>query len=199
MTTTNNSRAERKTLASQLDRLDGILDALSDGLNQAVASTVEQAVEQAVRQAVGQAVHEAVQAVLTEVLTNPDLRAALHQQAPEVQEPAPQQRPAPPSLLGRLCDAAGAGVRRLAKACGAGLQRLGRLRQLACAGWSLTRRCRRQLLIACSVGVAACLALYGSGPWLAAAAGWLGGVAGTLAVQTRQSLRRLLPATTVLT
>jgi len=33
MTTTTMNGSTRKTLASQLDRLDGILDALSDGLN----------------------------------------------------------------------------------------------------------------------------------------------------------------------
>src|SRR5262245_8590402 len=59
-TTTNGQ--ERKTLASQLDRLDSILDALSDGLNQAVATAVEGAVERAVRQAVGQAVKQTMHA-----------------------------------------------------------------------------------------------------------------------------------------
>lgn len=57
------TRTQRKTLASQLDRMDNILDALSDGLNEAVASTVEQAV--------GTAVSATVQTVLTELLTNP--------------------------------------------------------------------------------------------------------------------------------
>ena len=69
----------RKTLASQLDRLDGILDGLSEGLDQAVA--------QAVREAVGLAVREAVQAVLAELLTNPLLRAQL--QKPAAAQPAP--------------------------------------------------------------------------------------------------------------
>ena len=44
----------RKTLASQLDRLDSILDGLSEGLTDAVSS--------AVREAVGLAVQEAVRA-----------------------------------------------------------------------------------------------------------------------------------------
>ena len=42
-TTTTNGDA-RKTLASQLDRLDSILDGLSEGLNEAVATAVEGAV-----------------------------------------------------------------------------------------------------------------------------------------------------------
>ena len=74
-TKTETNGHARKTLASQLDRLDGILDALGAGLNQAVAGAVQVAVEAAVRQAVEQAVKDAVQAVLTEVLTNPDLHA----------------------------------------------------------------------------------------------------------------------------
>src|SRR6516225_4549663 len=74
----------RKTLASQLDRLDGILDGLSEGLSDAVAS--------AVREAVGVAVQEAVQAVLTELLTNPALREQL--QRPAAAEAAPPDGPA---------------------------------------------------------------------------------------------------------
>src|SRR6516165_8158043 len=74
----------RKTLASQIDRLDSILDGLSEGLAQAVA--------QAVREAVGLAVQEAVQAVLAEVLTNPLLREQL--QRPAEAESAPPEDPA---------------------------------------------------------------------------------------------------------
>ena len=74
----------RKTLASQLDRLDSILDGLSEGLTDAVAS--------AVREAVGLAVQEAVQAVLTELLTNPALREQL--QRPAASEAAPPDGPA---------------------------------------------------------------------------------------------------------
>jgi hypothetical protein len=58
-TATANGRAERKSLASQLDRLDGILDCLSEGLNEAVATAVE----------------EGVQAILRELLTNTELPA----------------------------------------------------------------------------------------------------------------------------
>src|SRR6516162_7316253 len=71
MTTTTTNGSVRKTLASQLDRLDSILDGLSDALNGAVAS----AVEGAVRQAVSQAVKETLQAVLAEALmTDPPER-----------------------------------------------------------------------------------------------------------------------------
>ena len=77
MTTTTTARTDsdgqqRKTLASQLDRLEGILD----GLDTALAGAVQQAVEQAVKQA--------VQAVLAEVLTNRELQEQLHQAAQSV-------------------------------------------------------------------------------------------------------------------
>src|SRR5215831_19468988 len=76
MTTTTTNGQVRKTLASQLDRLDSILDGLSDALNGAVATAVEGAVERAVKQAVGEAVRETLQAVIAEVVSNPDLLAA---------------------------------------------------------------------------------------------------------------------------
>ena len=76
MTTTTNGR-ERKSLAEQIDRLDGILDGLAQGLEQAVVA--------AVQAAVGLAVREAVQAVLQEVLANPALRAQL----PKAASPEP--------------------------------------------------------------------------------------------------------------
>src|SRR6516162_5347725 len=89
----------RKTLASQLDRLDGILDGLSEGLSDAVSS--------AVREAVGLAVREAVQAVLTELLTNPALREQL--QRPAAAEAATPDGPA---------NKEGGGEGRLALLCG---------------------------------------------------------------------------------
>jgi hypothetical protein len=113
MTTTATTRTPsngqpRQTLASQLDRLDGILD----GLDAALAGAVQEAVEQAVKQA--------VQAVLTEVLTNRQLQEQLQQAAP----------PAPPSeashgqqsLPQRLWQATTAGLQRTVET----VQRAGR-------------------------------------------------------------------------
>jgi hypothetical protein len=74
---TNINGQPRKTLASQIDRLDGILN----GLDAALAGAVQDAVEQAVKQA--------VQAVLTEVLTNRELQEQLQQAA----QPAPPPEP----------------------------------------------------------------------------------------------------------
>src|SRR3954447_21908012 len=103
-TQTNSSNGHvRKTLASQLDRLDAILDSLSDGLNQAVAGAVEQAVEAAVREGVRQGVRGA----LSEILTDPEvlgvIRATAAAQAADAQ-PAASTPPSPssgPGLLGR--------------------------------------------------------------------------------------------------
>src|SRR5436305_2427962 len=89
MTKANANGQERKSLASQLDRLDSILDGLSEGLLQAVAA--------AVQEAVGVAVKEALQAVVAEVLTNPDLLALLrgvsaHPATEATPEPAKARR-----------------------------------------------------------------------------------------------------------
>jgi hypothetical protein len=74
----------RKTLASQLDRLDGILD----GLEEALAGAVQDAVATAVK------------AVLNEVLTNRDLQIQLHQPAQPTPQPqaerGPERSPARP-------------------------------------------------------------------------------------------------------
>jgi hypothetical protein len=83
--TNTNGRQERKTLASQLDRLDNTIDALADGLERWVAD--------AVRQAVTVAVAEAVQAVLRELLARPELLRQFVPPAAPVSpaEPQPQQ------------------------------------------------------------------------------------------------------------
>src|SRR4051794_28634587 len=83
MTQTNNGRLQRKSLANEIDRLEGILD----GLDEALAG----AVEMAVRDVTGKVVREAVEATLREVLSSPELiRAALAQHAP-VATPVTQQ------------------------------------------------------------------------------------------------------------
>jgi hypothetical protein len=107
MTTTPATRTPsngqpRKTLASQLDRLDGVLD----GLDAALAGAVQEAVEQAVKQA--------VQAVLTEVLTNRQLQEQLQQAA----QPAPplEEHHGQQNMPYRLWQATTAGVRRTVQA-----------------------------------------------------------------------------------
>jgi len=95
--TTSNGQP-RKTLASQLDRLDGILD----GLDAALAGAVQDAVEQAVKQA--------VQAVLAEVLTNRELQEQLQQAAQHAPPPEPPH--GKPSMANRLWQATTEAVRR---------------------------------------------------------------------------------------
>src|SRR6516162_5838069 len=131
----------RKTLASQLDRLDSILDGLSEGLNQAVG--------QAVREAVGLAVQEAVQAVLTELLTNPALREQL--QRPAEAESAPPDDPANKegggkSRLSGLCGRVGD---KLRSSCRVGARWVRHAAQAASLAWRLADdRLRAALLVA---------------------------------------------------
>ena len=99
MTTLNaNGRAERKSLANQIDRLDGILDGLADGLNQAVVASVKEAVTEVVS--------KAVVAAVKEVLTNAELQKRLR--------PEPVSRP---SALGWAARMLCHGVVRLVRAC----------------------------------------------------------------------------------
>jgi hypothetical protein len=129
----------RKTLASQLDRLDGILDGLSEGLSDAVAS--------AVREAVGQAVQEAVRAVLTELLTNPALRELLQKAAPP--GPPPPAERTPEGGKSRLAALGGRVGDKLRSACRAGAGWLRQAGRAASLAWRLADdRVRAALLVA---------------------------------------------------
>ena len=167
----------RKTLASQLDRLDGILDGLSEGLDQAVA--------QAVREAVRLAVQEAVQAVLTELLTNPALREQL--QRPAAAEAAPPDGPANQqgggkSRLALLCGRVGDKLRSACRVGAGCLRQAGRAASLA---WQLADdRVRAALLVAVA---------YLARTALAAAARRLCGAARSLVSRAWGALRRALP------
>jgi hypothetical protein len=199
MTTTTTNGQERKTLASQLDRLDSILDGLSDGLNGAVATAVEGAVERAVRHAVSEAVKETLQAVIAEVVANPDLVAAARTLlAPGTPTPAdapadPPERPK--GLFRRACDGVKSGLGVAAVACnGAGAyvaNKAAAVKSAARSGWRLLSRFRGRLLVACGVGVAAGAATLLAAPWLGVAAASVVGFCGTLAVKARTALRGL--------
>jgi hypothetical protein len=105
---TDNNGPPRKTLASQLDRLDSILD----GLDNALAGAVQAVVCTAVK--------EAVQAVLTEVLTNRDLQEQLQQAAQHA--PMPEETHGKQSTATRLWQATTESVRRTVQ----GVKQLGR-------------------------------------------------------------------------
>ena len=131
MNPTTNTNGQRKSLASQIDRLDTMLDGLADGLNEAVA--------QAVQGAVALAVKEAVQAVLTEVLTNPAVLAKLQAVTHAAHPEQPAETPAPKGL-GRFAawrSWAGAQLKKAGRGCSAGWQRL------RDAGVALARRASR--------------------------------------------------------
>ena len=95
---TNLDGQSRKTLASQLDRLDDILD----GLDSALAGAVQEAVSMAVKQA--------VQAVLAEVLTNRELQDQLQKAAQHT--PLPEPPHGKPNLANQLWQAMIEGVQR---------------------------------------------------------------------------------------
>jgi len=200
VTTSTNGRA-RKSLAEQIDRLDGILDGLAEALNGVVAD--------AVQQAVGLAVKEAVTAVLTEVLSNPTVLEKLRAAAAPSPAPAPAGPvAAPPSLLSRLAGRLGglsgrlaglaraaraaclARLRQVGRACGDGLRRVGRVARV---GWQCLlafRQWRGQLVIGLTVGTAVGVAAYFVGPWLCGLSGGLGGFTTALAVRARRLLGR---------
>lgn len=93
--TMNNNRTNRKTLSSQIDRLDATLDGLAENLNDAVAMTI--------KEVVGRVVREAVETAIKEVLSNPELlRAALAQHIPtaSVAQPEPKRQSIKEGLKG---------------------------------------------------------------------------------------------------
>ena len=173
----------RKTLASQLDRLDSILDGLSEGLDQAVA--------QAVREAVGLAVQEAVQAVLTELLTNPALREQLQKAASPAPPPPAERTPeGGKGWLARVCGWVGATLR---SACSAAAGWLRQAAQAASLAWRLAGgRVRAALLAAAAVAAAAAARLARTALGAAARRLWDGAKA--LAGWAWGALRRALPA-----
>jgi hypothetical protein len=165
----------RKTLASQLDRLDSILDGLSEGLDQAVA--------QAVREAVGLAVREAVQAVLAELLTNPELREQLQKAASP--DPTPPAERTPEGGRGRLAALFSLVGDKLRSACRAGARWVRHAAQAASLAWRLADdRVRAALLVAVAYLARTALAEAARRLWARASAlaGWAWG-----------ALRRALP------
>src|SRR5262245_8744291 len=172
-TMTSNGRPARKTLASQIDRLDTMLSGLAESIDETVAD--------AVRAAVVVAVREAVQAVLSEVLTSPEVLAQLRDALPPPPLATPVATPAAgPTLKERLAQAwswLGTKVRSVLGACQGGLNRLGaaavcqcrRVQHAARATWlrlRVLRYFRGQVLLALGLGTAAGVAAYLAAPWL---------------------------------
>jgi hypothetical protein len=190
MTTMTNGQV-RKSLASQIDRLDQILDGLAEGLNEAVAM--------AVKEAVALAVQEAVHGILAEVLSNADLLAKLRgtigvnikddstmaaQAAPTVQKSRVGK------LAGQVGSWLGLGWGAVRQAGASVVARIEQAITTVKCRWQLVRQFRRPVMAALIVGVVAGLAAYCGGPYIAAFAGWLAGFTTTLTVQAGIWLRR---------
>jgi hypothetical protein len=205
MTTTLSNGAVRKSLASQIDRLDIMLDGLADGLNELVVTAVKQAVEVAVK--------EAVRSVLSEVLANQDLLSKLQGMAtvPEVQTEPTTSRVSVRQRLGQVCFWIGLKVKALcgsigekllvaknaiANGCGQVLEGceslLRKAGRAACAAWQIVRTLKYQLLTALTVGALCGTGVFFAGPVAGAVASGIGGFGTSCAVQLAIWLRRML-------
>jgi hypothetical protein len=211
MATTTLNAGARKTLASQLDRLDTILDGLADNLNEAVAM----AAAESMKEVVNVAVQEAVHAALVEVLSNAELRKRLANPA--------DARPTTLRLV-RSCWAwisstakgiwgkivavsltAGNRLKTmggpLVAAAGVKARQAGKeIARRARGGWmlmmalaTLGRRFRTQLLVAAGIGVLVGVVCYFAGREVASVGCGLAGFVGTLASGAMTRLRQILP------
>jgi hypothetical protein len=159
--TMNTNGRTRKTLASQLDRLDQILDCLSDGLNEAVALAVKEAVTVAVR--------ETLQAVLTEILSNPQILEKLRgttstPTTAKVPEKVKMAVQVVQNHVGRLRKWVGAELRACGEVCKAGWTRVRACCKKAWQRLAVVRRFKYQLAVAVGIGVAVGGASYFAEP-----------------------------------
>jgi hypothetical protein len=197
----------RKTLASQIDRLDSILDGLAANLNEAVADGVKGAVTVAVQ--------EAVHAALVEILSNAQVRRRLSVQPPVLVRLAEKARSCWSWLAGTakavwskvVATATAAGdkvqakVRSFVTATSAKVsQAPQQVVRCAKTGWmlvttlaSLARRFRTQLLVALAVGVLVGVVCYVAGRQVASVVCGLAAFVGSLAAGVVSRLRKLLP------
>jgi hypothetical protein len=211
MTTTTLNAGARKTLASQLDRLDTILDGLADNVNEAVAL----AAAASMKEIVNVAVQEAVHAALVEVLSNAELRKQLANPA-DVQPTAIRlvrswwawvvgttkgiwKKIVAVTYMagdglkakgGSLVAAAGVKARQAGKAI-ARRARGGWMLMMALA--ALVKRFRAQLLVAAGVGVLVGAVCYFAGREVASLGCGLAGFVGSLASGVVSRVQRMLP------
>jgi hypothetical protein len=206
-TTLNNGR---KTLASQIDRLDAILDGLAESLDEAVATATTEAVKEVVSVAVQQAVHSA----LVEVLTNSELQKRL---AGNVQPPVPlmvwlaAKARSCWSWLKSTVKGACSKVKQMASSLSAvAAAKVQKAREQVvqrakmCWMWTvalaaLAKRFRVQLLVATGIGVLVGVACYLGGREVASVgcglAGFIGSLTSDLLSRLRRRLQHWLPCT----
>jgi hypothetical protein len=215
-TSTNNNRPQRQTLASQIDRLEGILAGLPESLGQTVAEAVQDAVG------------KAVELALRELLTSPEILRVLQAQMAPKPEPAKAGQDGSLSKsLGQAWERtrdnavwAGAKVGEQAVAVGGWLSR-------ACAwvggcvqtGWTwasgacgraaagvavvcgalpallmVLAKYRKPLLVALAVGLVVGLGAYCAGPFVASFVSGLLAFVGALVVNLVRRLRTVMEA-----
>jgi hypothetical protein len=199
MTTTNrplsNGNAQRKSLSSQLDRLDSILDGLDGALSGAITD--------AVKDAVSTAVAETVRATLIEIVSNPQVISLLRGVVPSIVQPTGQQEaqaprasePTPhgPTRRGvtsawRWATAKLRATRQAtvlsARQAVHGLVRTWRR---ANAVWQL----KRPLFVALLIGFVAGMVSYASSPWVAGIVSGVSTTGAVLGMQLALFARRL--------
>jgi hypothetical protein len=197
-TTTVNGRAQRTSLAQQIDRLDLILDNLSEGLQEAVAEAVKVAVTRA------------VEAALVEVLTNPELRRHLMPVPPMAQvresgtfwtKAAAFAQSCWKSMQSVVSGLWSAGQALLIQALVTGQKVTRRVQRrltnlVRWIWWSAVdasrffRQVRRSLVVAVGVGVMVGVGCFLAGPLVASAVSGFAGFVGSLATVLRW--RRLM-------
>src|SRR5262245_45363430 len=214
MSTTILNNGGRKTLASQLDRLDTILDGLAENLNEAVAM----AAANSVKEIVNVAVQEAVRAALVEILANAEVQKRLIN-APPTTPTMIHLREKARSCWSWIVRAAkgtwtkivavAAVVGNKVKEMGSSLVRVASTKVQQARkeivrsirrGWmlmttigALAKRFRTQLLLAVGVGVLVGVVCYFAGREIASIGCGLAGFLGSLATEVTNRLRRMLP------
>ncbi len=155
----------RRTLAQEIEKLDGILEGLGETLRGVVAESVPQAVEATLVAAVGPAVQQAVQ----QVLTHPDHQARLGDTlTPKAIRLLPMPAPATGSE-GTLTSA-------WKRCCQVLLQAANVASEVAQVCKRIARRHPGVALATLGTAVVAMMAAWWFGPWLGALAGWVGGL-----------------------
>ncbi len=176
-TTTMNGRPQRKPLADQIDRLDGILDGLADALNGAVADAAREGARLAVKEAI------------LEVLASPELRVLIARP----QNPAPPTAPGPvpaPNVWARLkarltalrtraAEALRPAIDAAAAKCRAAKPAVATARSVLALAW----RFKRVALTGLGVGLATTAASYLAPHPVSAALTGVGGTLSALALQ----------------
>jgi hypothetical protein len=202
-TTTLN--AGRKTLASQLDRLDTIIDGLADNLHEAVAL----ATANVVKETLTVVVQEAVRGALVEILTNAEVQKRLASQHVNVQPPVPLMvRLAAKarscwswlkSTMKGACSKVKQMVSSLSTVTAAKVEQARQQvvqRAKMCWMWTvalaaLVKRFRVQLLVAVGIGLLVGVACYMGGREIASFGCGLAGFVGSLATDAVDRVRRM--------